>query len=192
MPGLDAPARRVGLFLTDTTAASLSANGGLLFDAAIRWASELVTAPFISTVMPPNGPLGTVVVINGGNFGLTQGTSLVSFNGVAATPTTWSNSSLTVSVPAFATTGPILVTVSGVASNGVTFAVGDIDSDADGLPDWWEVQYFGNLNQTANDDPDGDGLTNLQEYQQGRNPTKNALADDGDFVKLKVYTPLTP
>ena len=38
MPGLAAPARRVGFFLTDTTAASLSASGTALFDAAIGWA----------------------------------------------------------------------------------------------------------------------------------------------------------
>jgi regulation of enolase protein 1 (concanavalin A-like superfamily) len=39
MPGLSAPARRVGLFLGDTTATSLTANGWALFDASIRWAS---------------------------------------------------------------------------------------------------------------------------------------------------------
>jgi hypothetical protein len=39
MPGLTAPARRVGLFLGDNTATSLTANGTALFDAAIRWAA---------------------------------------------------------------------------------------------------------------------------------------------------------
>jgi hypothetical protein len=193
MPGLEAPARRVGLFLTDTTAASftVNVNGGLLFDAAVKWGSELVTAPFINSLTPTSGPLGTVVIIKGGNFGAAQGTSTVAFNGVAATPTVWGYSSVTLSVPVFATTGPVVITVGGVASNAVTFAVGDSDSDGDGLPDWWELQYFGNLNQNGSGDSDGDGLTNLQEYQQGRNPTKSALADNGDFVNLKLYTPLT-
>jgi hypothetical protein len=45
------------------------------------------------------------------------------------------------------------------------------DTDGDGLPDSWEMQYFGNLAQGPNDDPDGDGFTNLQEYQAGTNPT---------------------
>ncbi|MGQ4893993.1 MAG: hypothetical protein ACP6IQ_05150 [Candidatus Njordarchaeia archaeon] len=47
------------------------------------------------------------------------------------------------------------------------------DTDSDGMPDGWEVQY--NLNATdpsdANRDPDHDGLTNLQEYQNGKDPT---------------------
>jgi hypothetical protein len=39
MVGLTAPARRVGLFLGDTAAAILTADGWALFDAAVRWAS---------------------------------------------------------------------------------------------------------------------------------------------------------
>ncbi|HXG68502.1 MAG TPA: Ig-like domain-containing protein [Blastocatellia bacterium] len=38
MPGLTAPARRVGLFMSDDTAANFNDNGWALFDAAIRWA----------------------------------------------------------------------------------------------------------------------------------------------------------
>jgi glucose/arabinose dehydrogenase len=38
MPGLTAPARRVGFFLENSTAASLTAQGWSLFDAAVRWA----------------------------------------------------------------------------------------------------------------------------------------------------------
>jgi len=50
--------------------------------------------------------------------------------------------------------------------------------DGDHLPDSWEMQYFGNLDQTDAGDPDGDGLGNLEEYQHGTNPN---LADtDGD------------
>src|SRR5947207_14101840 len=39
IPGLAAPARRVGLFISDTTAASFNTNGWTLFDAAINWAT---------------------------------------------------------------------------------------------------------------------------------------------------------
>ena len=40
MPGLTAPARRVGLFLMDATPTVLNANGWALFDAAVAWASS--------------------------------------------------------------------------------------------------------------------------------------------------------
>jgi hypothetical protein len=45
----------------------------------------------------------------------------VTFNGVTATPTSWSSGAIGVTVPAGATTGPVVVTVNGVASNSVTF-----------------------------------------------------------------------
>ena len=43
------------------------------------------------------------------------------------------------------------------------------DSDSDGMPDSWEQTWFGGA-ANPSDDPDGDGLTNLQEYQAGTNP----------------------
>lgn len=54
-----------------------------------------------------------------------------------------------------------------------------VDTGSDGLPDDWENQYFGNLNQGPNDDPDEDGLTNLQEYQHGTDPTNPDTDGDG-------------
>lgn len=45
------------------------------------------------------------------------------------------------------------------------------DSDLDALPDAWELLYFGNLNQTANLDPDRDNVSNLDESLEGTNPT---------------------
>jgi len=68
--------------------------------------------------------IGTSVTIAGANFGATQGTSTVKFNGTAATPTSWSTTSIVVKVPAGATTGNVVVTVGGVASNnGASFTV---------------------------------------------------------------------
>jgi hypothetical protein len=45
------------------------------------------------------------------------------------------------------------------------------DKDRDGLPDKWEMKYFKNLDQGPNDDPDGDGYTNMDEYLGGSDPT---------------------
>lgn len=53
------------------------------------------------------------------------------------------------------------------------------DSDSDGLPDWWEWQYFGGLNQGPSDDTDVDGLTNLQEFYLGTDPAKPDTDNDG-------------
>jgi len=45
------------------------------------------------------------------------------------------------------------------------------DTDSDGLPDSWEITYFGNItSQNGTGDPDGDGQSNLQEYQAGTHP----------------------
>lgn len=44
------------------------------------------------------------------------------------------------------------------------------DTDHDGLPDAWELLWFGDLTQTGTVDTNGDGVTNAEEYQRGRDP----------------------
>src|SRR5712692_7189932 len=93
--------------------------------AASNGVSYTVTtpAPSITNLNPASGLIGTSVTITGANFGTTQGTSTVKFNGITATPTSWSATSVVVPVPAGATTGSVVVTVGGVVSNGVSFTV---------------------------------------------------------------------
>jgi hypothetical protein len=82
--------------------------------------------PTIASLTPNFGPTGSLITITGTNFGSSQGSSTVKFyNGVTATPcgTCWSSTSITVAVPSAATTGNVVVTVSGVASNGSPFTV---------------------------------------------------------------------
>lgn len=86
-------------------------------------AFTLYYAPGISGLSQYSGAAGTQVTITGINFGATQGTSTVTFNGTPATASAWSSTSITVTVPAGATTGNVVVTVMGAASNGVTFTV---------------------------------------------------------------------
>jgi hypothetical protein len=46
-----------------------------------------------------------------------------------------------------------------------------VDTDGDGLPNWWEdANGTDRLLADANDDPDNDGATNLEEYRAGTNP----------------------
>jgi hypothetical protein len=63
---------------------------------------------------PNNNPVGTTVEIAGNYFGGLQNTSTVTFNGTQATPTTWSGTLITTTVPQGATTGNVVVTVGGV------------------------------------------------------------------------------
>jgi hypothetical protein len=68
-----------------------------------------------------------------------------------------------------------------------------IDSRGCGMPDSWQLKYFGNLTQNALGDYDGDGVDNLQEFLDGTNPTNAAsalyeiyLQNDGGTV---VFSP---
>jgi hypothetical protein len=79
--------------------------------------------PHITSLTPNNGGIGISVTIAGTNFGPSQGMSTVTFNGITASVQSWSATSLVVKVPVMATTGPVIVTVGGVASNSVTFTV---------------------------------------------------------------------
>jgi hypothetical protein len=92
-----------------------AASNGVLF--------TVVGVPSITGLSPTSGPVGTVVTITGTNFGTAQGSSLLNFNWAAATPTFWSDTTITVPVPLSASTGSVVVTVYGAASNGVKFTV---------------------------------------------------------------------
>ncbi|HVS33890.1 MAG TPA: IPT/TIG domain-containing protein [Thermoanaerobaculia bacterium] len=78
-------------------------------------------SPSIANVTPSSGPVGTVVTISGVNF--SGGVTSVTFNGVAASFTVDSDSQITATVPAGATTGPLVVTSGSFSSNAVTFTV---------------------------------------------------------------------
>lgn len=86
-----------------------------------------------------------------------------------------------------ATSDSYLIPAAGVAHEGsytvvVTNASGSvtstaatlyIDTNDNGLPDTWEQAAFGNLNQPAMGDFDGDGVSNLDEYLEGTNAASN-------------------
>ena len=84
---------------------------------------EVQNTPAVYSLSPTSGVVGTPVTIAGINFGASQGTSTVTFNGTAATISNWSATSIAAVVPSGATTGNLVVTVNGVASNGVAFTV---------------------------------------------------------------------
>ncbi len=83
----------------------------------------VVPAPSISSLSPTSGAVGAAVTVTGTNFGSTQGSGTVKFNGILATVASWSAASIAVTVPSAATTGNVVVFASGVNSNGVNFTV---------------------------------------------------------------------
>ena len=67
-----------------------------------------------------------------------------------------------------------------------------LDNDSDGMGDDWETLYGVS---DSNADPDGDGMTNLQEYQAGTDPTNSvsalritSIAREGDDVRVSWPT----
>ncbi|MCX6090028.1 MAG: IPT/TIG domain-containing protein, partial [Candidatus Atribacteria bacterium] len=93
------------------------ASNGILF--------TVIPSPKIFTLSPSSGVVGTSVTISGKNFGATQGSGNVSFNGRLATVTSWNDTTIVVTVPGTATTGEVKVFAAAneLTSNGVIFEV---------------------------------------------------------------------
>jgi IPT/TIG domain-containing protein len=79
--------------------------------------------PAIVSISPTSGRVGSQATIAGLSFGSTQGSSTVTFNGVAAPVGSWTLNSITVTVPGGAATGNVVVNVGGLNSNSMQFTV---------------------------------------------------------------------
>ena len=80
-----------------------------------------------------------------------------------------------------------------------SFAIdGFLDTDQDGLPDFWEILYSLDENNPSDAalDGDTDGLTNLEEYDTVTDPTNSDTdgdgLSDGDEVNVYGTDPLDP
>jgi hypothetical protein len=80
-------------------------------------------SPTITNLSLPQGPPRMGFVIYGSNFGAKQGESVVMIGTTPMTVVAWSDPQIVVQVSTAATSGNVIVTVNGVPSNGVNFAV---------------------------------------------------------------------
>lgn len=67
------------------------------------------------------------------------------------------------------TPGPV---VSQGTAGSLIVAPRSADADRDGLPDDWEMAFFGNTDATSETDFDKDGIADLGEYSAGTDPTR--------------------
>jgi len=80
------------------------------FDS-VSVSSAAAPAPVISSVSATTGSIGSQVLISGTGFGASQGASEVLLNDVAVTINSWSATSVSITIPTGATSGPLLVSV---------------------------------------------------------------------------------
>jgi Matrixin/IPT/TIG domain/Carboxypeptidase regulatory-like domain len=83
--------------------------------------SFTMASPVISNVSPLSGPPGTVLTIQGANFGTLKQNVLVTVAGMTARILSVADSAIQVVVPYGATAGPVLVTVVGLNATGPVF-----------------------------------------------------------------------
>lgn len=122
--------------------------------------SATTPAPVISSVSATTGAIGGQVVISGMGFGASQGSGMVLLNGAQATISAWSDTTITITIPAGATSGPLVVLPApGTnASNPVTFTV-----TAQPLPAGWLDQDSGQV-----------GIAGSSSYSNGTFTVKGA------------------
>ncbi len=96
---------------------TVTAAGGIATSAADF---VVLVPPVIENFTPTQGSVGTAVTLTGQNFAPVGAENQVAFNGVAATVISATATTISTSVPAGATTGPITVTTDGGTDTSAT------------------------------------------------------------------------
>jgi len=112
---------------------------------------------------------GTIV-----NYAWTQlsGPSITLSSSIASTPTFIAPTAVYSASLLFQLT--VTNTAGNTSVDTVSIDVQIVDVDSDGLSDYWETLNFSNLMRTAVGDEDGDGYSNIEEYQSGSDPVAPA------------------
>jgi YD repeat-containing protein len=127
-----------------------STNRSTLFTATfdnVSLSSTAITAPVITSLSSTTGPVGSQVVISGSGFGASQGSSAVLLNDAAVAISSWSATSVTITIPTGATSGlmAVLVGPSMDSSNSLVFTV-----TSQPLPSGWFDQDIGQVGKAGN------------------------------------------
>ena len=167
----------VTVFQVAAQPASFDLSGNLLSLGGPSTSVPSVTGPF-SRIARPGSAVSLSVSATGAGLSYHW-----FFNGAPTAAST--SDTLLIPHASQANVGNYNVVVSN-ASGSVTSTVAriDLDSNRNGLGDAWEIKYFGSLtNQVGDGDFDGDGVSNLQEFADGTNPTN----PDSLRPRLTIY-----
>ncbi len=127
---------------------------GLTLGFVVQASDPDGTTPVLTAM---NLPTGATFTDNGDGFGSFQWTPTIGQAGDYVIPLFASDGTFNESINMF-----VVVNAAG-------------DSDGDGLPDQWELDRFGSLDRDGTEDFDGDGVSDLEEFENGTDPnTQNA------------------
>ncbi len=134
---------------------------------AVRWLHTATHSNSVSLYLDQ----GSVPTATGSDHWTAIGQANSSLNQYLATPNSWPWQAGRMYF-LFVTNNSAVAQPFSLALDGRNAATDDNDND--GVPDAWELQYFGNLSYTGNDDPDHDGVNNHDEFLDGTNPNSAA------------------
>jgi len=141
--------------------------------ASINPVSPTTTNDLVATVASTNDPDGDPITLT---YQWQQSTNDVAFANLTGQTASTLSAAVTVAGDYYR----VIITPNDGHTNGAPFTTASVlvaaDSDGNGINDDWEVQYFGHIGIDPNADADGDGFSNLQEYQAGTNPTNSTSA----------------
>jgi subtilisin family serine protease len=178
----------VAAIIYDNTAASLSAGGWTLGAGTWIPAVQVTQASGLAILA---GLPGSGTVANSRDEALTyqflDGTSMATPHVAGAVAFAAMNfPSDTMAQRIARITGnvtPVPALAGLMASGGRLNLLKMIDTEGDGLPDWWETGEFGDLSRTAAGDEDADGFSNLDEFL--------AATDPGDAASRLAFSAIS-